>query len=54
MAVLRYDIARPSDGRFEKRWWRIVNTPILDGEGFVRLIVNHADDVTEMHERGLV
>jgi PAS domain-containing protein len=53
MPLLHYDIARPRDGKFEERWWRVVNTPILDADGFVHLIVNHAEDVTELRAGGM-
>ncbi len=48
MPLLRYDILRrPGEGAgFEQRTWRVVNTPILDEKGFVRLIVNRAEDIT--------
>jgi PAS domain-containing protein len=47
---LRFDIARPiSDGGgFEVRYWRVVNTPILGEDGFVRWIINSVDDITEL------
>jgi PAS domain-containing protein len=54
MPLLRYDIARPKDGKFEERWWRVVNTPVLDENGFVHLIVNHAQDVTQLRGKGMV
>ena len=45
---LKYDAARPAKkgGGFEPRYWRVVNTPVLDEKGFVRLIVNRIEDVT--------
>jgi PAS domain-containing protein len=45
LPLLKYAIARPLGG-FEDRTWRVVNTPILDEKGFVRLIVNRVADVT--------
>jgi hypothetical protein len=45
MPLLKYAIAKPRGG-FEQRYWRVVNTPILDENGFVRLIVNRVADVT--------
>ncbi|GLC25122.1 GAF domain-containing protein [Roseisolibacter agri] len=42
---LHYDIARP-DGTFEERWWRPVNSPILDERGAVQAIIHNVSDVT--------
>jgi hypothetical protein len=28
------------------RFWRVMNTPLLDDEGFVRLIINQVEDLT--------
>ena len=46
LPLLRYDVARAQGGGFETRYWRVVNTPVLDEKGFVRLIVNRVEDVT--------
>jgi diguanylate cyclase (GGDEF)-like protein/PAS domain S-box-containing protein len=48
MAVLKYDLAVPTDAGmvFEERWWTPVNTPVLDAEGRVVLIMNRVEDVT--------
>jgi len=46
MPLLKYDIARAQGGGYETRYWRVVNTPVLDENGFVRLIVNRVEDVT--------
>jgi hypothetical protein len=46
MPMLKYAIARPLGG-FENRIWQVINTPILDEHGFVRLIVNRVCDVTQ-------
>jgi PAS domain-containing protein len=48
MPTLKYDIKRPASegGGFEMRYWRVTNTPILGEDGFVRYIVNRAEDVT--------
>lgn len=46
MEDLRFDIARP-DGTFEIRWWRLVNSPVLDERGAVDSIIHNANDVTE-------
>jgi len=37
-------------GPYQARWWQIVNTPILDEDGYVRWIINRAEDVTELVE----
>ena len=42
----QFDIAPTEGGRYVPRTWRVVNTPVLDGDGFVRLIVNQVDDLT--------
>jgi PAS domain-containing protein len=45
MPIVRYDV-QAEDGTFEARYWAITNTPILGEDGYVRWIVNHAQDVT--------
>ena len=45
MPTVRYDVQR-DDGSFEPRYWAITNTPILGEDGYVKWIVNHAQDVT--------
>jgi PAS domain S-box-containing protein len=49
MEIQKYDIRRPEDrgGGFEERWWKPVNTPVLDDDGEVRWIIHRVDDVTE-------
>lgn len=48
MPVLKYAIKRRhSDGTYEDRYWRVTNTPVIGSDGFVRLIINVAEDVTE-------
>jgi hypothetical protein len=49
MPVVRYDV-RPPVGPFQTRSWKIANTPILGPAGYVRWIINRADDVTEIIE----
>jgi hypothetical protein len=49
MPPIRYDV-NPSMGPYEQRWWQITNTPILGDDGYVRWIVNRAEDVTELVE----
>ena len=45
----RYDV-QAARGPFQTRWWTVVNTPILGDDGFVRWIINRAEDVTELVE----
>lgn len=50
MPVQRYPIrVRRTDGteRFEERYWRAVNTPVLDGHGQLVCIAHRTEDVTE-------
>jgi PAS domain-containing protein len=48
--TLKFDIERPlsEGGGFDVRYWRVVNTPVLGEDGFVRWIVNSVDDITEL------
>lgn len=46
----QFDISPPKGGRYVPRYWRVVNTPILDDQGFVRLIINQVDDLTVVLE----
>jgi len=45
----RYDV-QGARGPFETRWWRVTNSPILGEDGYVRWIINRAEDVTELVE----
>ena len=48
MAVQKYDIPiRGSEGRFEERFWCSVNSPVLDVDNEVQLIIHNAQDVTQ-------
>ena len=47
MPIIRYDV-QPALGGFQERYWAIVNTPILGEDGFVRWIINRAEDATEL------
>ena len=51
MPIVRYDV-RPKSGAFEARYWAITNTPVLGDDGFVRWIINRAEDVTDSVEAG--
>lgn len=48
LGLLQYDIpvGPPEQGRFEKRYWSPVNSPVLDAEGRVTHIIHQAIDVT--------
>jgi signal transduction histidine kinase len=48
MAVQKYDIRHPASegGEFEERYWSPVNSPVLDADGQVRLIIHKVEDVT--------
>jgi len=52
MAVQRYDIPPPAGGRFEIRYWKPRNWPILGADGFPQLIVHQVEDVTEAMRAG--
>lgn len=45
MPVQRYDVRAP-DGQFFERWWRPVNTPILDEEDRPLYLLHQVEDVT--------
>jgi PAS domain-containing protein len=47
MPVIRYDV-KDERGPYQARWWQITNTPVLGDDGYVRWIINRAEDVTEL------
>ncbi|MGA2836765.1 MAG: PAS domain-containing protein [Acidimicrobiales bacterium] len=49
MADQHYDIRRPTDrgGGFEVRFWRPVNSPVMDRDGGLAYIIHRVEDVTE-------
>jgi PAS domain S-box-containing protein len=49
LPVLEYDIPRPAEagGGFERRYWSPVNSPVLDDDGKVILIISRVEDVTD-------
>ena len=47
--AMRHDV-RGAHGPYQTRWWRVINTPILGDDGYVRWIINRAEDVTELVE----
>jgi PAS domain S-box-containing protein len=51
MWVQRYDIPSPSRaGAFEERYWRPVNTPIVDADGRRLGVLHTVEDVTEFRD----
>lgn len=50
MALLRFDVPRPEaeGGGFEKRYWSITHTPVINEAGEVELVLQHPIDVTEL------
>jgi PAS domain-containing protein len=53
MPVVRYDV-KPERGPYETRWWAITNTPVLGDDGYVRWIINRAEDVTRLVVPGML
>ncbi len=50
---LRYDVEDPgTPGRFEERYWAVVNTPVRRGDGQVAMIAHRADEVTHIVNQG--
>jgi len=49
MPVIRYDV-KGGRGPYQERWWQITDTPILGEDGYLRWIINRADDVAELVE----
>ncbi|GAA3850227.1 PP2C family protein-serine/threonine phosphatase [Streptomyces sedi] len=49
MAVQRYDV-RPEEGAegFAERYWSVVNAPVLDEHGRVRLLLHRVEEVTDL------
>lgn len=52
MNIQKYDIRKVGSEEFEERFWAPVNTPMLNADGEVELIMHRADDVTEMMRLG--
>ncbi|WP_327293233.1 PP2C family protein-serine/threonine phosphatase [Streptomyces sp. NBC_01198] len=47
LALQRYDVERSDrPGTYEERYWSTINTPILDSDGEVVLIVHRVEEVT--------
>ncbi|WMJ71866.1 PAS domain S-box protein [Cytophagaceae bacterium ABcell3] len=49
MAVQRYDVRKPGGG-FAMKYWKPVNTPVLDNNGNVLYILHKVEDITHSHE----
>jgi PAS domain S-box-containing protein len=51
LALIRYDMPRDVAGGtvMDERYWSATHTPLLDADGEVRLILQHTQDVTELH-----
>ncbi len=51
----KYAMRRPDHegGGFEVRYWRPVNTPVLDGDGRVRFLIHRVEDVTDQARTGV-
>jgi PAS domain S-box-containing protein len=49
MPIQKYDIPRhdSADGEFEVRYWKPLNTPVLNADGDVAFIIHGVEDVTE-------
>ena len=45
VALLKYDLER-APGRFEERWWTLINAPVLDADGSVQALLHAVEDVT--------
>jgi PAS domain S-box-containing protein len=50
MPVQKYDIQRPASqgGGFEERFWKPVNSPMVNDNGNVEYIIHQVEDVTEI------
>jgi PAS domain S-box-containing protein len=48
MEAFKFDIEQRAagTGSYEERFWEVTNTPVLDADGFVKWIINCAEDVT--------
>ena len=59
MAVQKYDIRRPESegGGFERRYWSVINSPVLNDRGDIAYIIHRAEDVTSfvrLQEEGML
>ncbi len=44
MGIQRHDVRRP-DGVYEERWWSSLNTPALDQDGRLVMIIHHPQEL---------
>ena len=49
LPVLQFDVACP-DGTVEERWWRLINSPVLNEHGEVEAIIHFATDITNQKQ----
>lgn len=54
MALQRYDVeAQEQGGQWQQRYWSTINTPLLDEDGRVTLLVHRVEEVTDLiRDRG--
>jgi PAS domain S-box-containing protein len=48
--IQKYDIRRPekSGGKFEVRYWKVTNTPVLDANNEIKHIIHEVEDITDV------
>nr|WP_246429664.1 PAS domain-containing protein [Prosthecomicrobium pneumaticum] len=49
LPLIHYDIALPDGSGFEERYWSATHAPLFGRDGEVALILQHTQDVTELH-----
>ena len=49
LPVLQFDVMG-ADGTVKQRWWRLINSPVLDERGEVEAIIHFATDITEQKQ----
>ena len=49
LPIVRYDIPKRASegGGFEAKYWKVINSPILDANNNVKYIIQRSEDVTE-------
>lgn len=47
MEIQRYDIFNPETKKFELKYWKPENIPVLDKNNNVTLIIHHVEDITQ-------
>ena len=49
MPLQRYDVTQPGQPEnFERKYWRLSNTPVLDGNGDIWYIIHRVEEMTEL------